>query len=247
MRHSPLRSSVLAFTLFTLCACATTGPVQRSAQEHFQEAEELYASKHFEDAVAEWKRVKETYASPELTTLAELKIADAQFAAGTYIEAAASYEEFRKLHPTHEKSAYALYQLGLCQYNQIAGIDTDQTPVANAISYFEEFLRKYPTSEYVPDATEKLEIARQKQVQYEIYVGSFYYRSGKHPAAIKRLTEALQRFPTALHDETLYYLGAAYLRNGDRDKARDSFNRLAKEYPSSRFVNEARKTMDKYY
>ena len=247
MRHSPLQSSVLAFTLFTLCACATTGPGKRSAQEHFQEAEDLYASKHYEDAVAEWKRVKETYASPELTTLAELKIADAQFAAGTYIEAAASYEEFRKLHPAHEKSAYALYQLGLCQFNQIAGIDTDQTPITNAISYFEEFLRKFPKSEFVQDATEKLEIGRQKQVQYEIYVGGFYYRSGKYPAAIKRLTEALQRFPTALHDETLYYLGAAYLRNSDRDKARESFNRLSKEYPTSRFINEARKTMDKYY
>ena len=247
MRYSLLRSTALYLSLAVLSACATSGQVQRSAQEHFQEAEDLYASKHYEDAVAEWKRVKETYASPELTTLAELKIADAQFAAGTYIEAAASYEEFRKLHPTHEKSAYALYQLGLCQYNQIAGIDTDQTPVTNAISYFEEFLRKYPKSEYVRDVTEKLELARQKQVQYEIYVGSFYYRSEKYPAAIKRLSEALKRFPNALHDETLYYLGAAYLRSGDREKARESFNRLAKDYPSSRFVIEARKTMDKYY
>ena len=126
-------------------------------------------------------------------------------------------------------------------------LHTPLMSVTNAISYFEEFLRRYPKSEYVQEVTEKLEIARQKQVQYEIYVGSFYFRSGKYPAAIKRLSEALQRFPNALHDETLYYHGAAYLRNGDRDKARDSFNRLAKEYPTSRFVNEARKTMDKYY
>ena len=247
MRHSLLQICLLAFTLITLSACATTGQVQRSAQEYLQEGEDLYASKHYEDAIAEWKRVKETYASPELTTLAELKIADAQFAAGNYIEAAAAYEEFRKLHPTHEKSAYALYQQGVCQYKQITGIDTDQTPVTNAISYFEEFLRKYPTSEYAPEVKEKLEITRQKQVQYEVYVGSFYYRTGKYTAAIKRLSEALQRFPNALNDETLYYLGAAYLRNGDRDKARDSFNRLSKEYPTSRFVNEARRTMDKYY
>lgn len=247
MRHSLLRSTPLYLSLIVLSACATAGPPQRSAQEHFQEAEELFATKHYEDAVAEWKRVKETYASPDLTALAELKIADAQFAAGSYIEAAASYEEFRKLHPTHEKSTYALYQLGVCQYNQITGVDTDQTPVTNAISYFEEFLRKFPKSEYVQDATDKLELARQKQVQHEIYVGVFYYRSEKYPAAIKRLSEALQRFPNALHDETLYYLGAAYLRNGDREKAREFLNRLAKEYPTSRFVNEARKTLDKYY
>jgi outer membrane protein assembly factor BamD len=184
--------------------------------------------------MAEWKMVKESYYSPELTTLAELKIADAQFDDEKYIEAAASYESFRKLHPNHEKSAYALYRLGLCNFKQITGIDTDQTPVKNAATYFESVLKQYPTSEYAVEAQTKLEICQTKMVQYENYVGRFYLRTEKYPAAIKRLEETLTKLPkTPAQDETLLYLGEAYTFAGDKAKGQEAFDRLAREFPAS--------------
>jgi outer membrane protein assembly factor BamD len=67
------------------------------------------------------------------------------------VEASAAYEEFRKLHPLNEKAAYALYRLSLSNYHQIIGIDTEQTPVKNAVSAMEKFLVQYPGSEYVPE------------------------------------------------------------------------------------------------
>lgn len=237
----------LCFTLLFLAGCASA-PVTKSADTYFKEGEEFYASKRYEDAIAQWKKVKESYFSPELTTTAELKIADAQFESGSYIEAAASYEDFRKLHPANQKAPYALYRLGLCYYDQITGIDTDQTPVKNAVSVFENFLRQYPASEYAAEVKDKLEVCRMKQVQYEIYVGRFYLRSEKYQAAIKRLEEALAKYPSSLvHDETLFYLGEAYILSGEKSKGRDVFKRLSTEYSSSKYVDDARKFMDKYY
>ena len=243
------QSSLLLITLcLFLSACSSAPVVQQNPSVLFQEGEEFYANRNYEDAIAQWKRVKETYASPELTALAEVKIADAQFEAKNYIEAAASYEDFRKLHPGHEKAAYALYRIGLCNYNQIEGIDVDQTPVKNADIMFDAFLRQYPASEYAPDARSKLEAVRTKQLQHEIYVGRFYYIYGKYPAAVKRLEETLVRFPTSpLNDETLYYLGAAYLQISEKEKGRNAFNRLVNEYPSSQFLPKAAKILEKYY
>ncbi|GLI37513.1 outer membrane protein assembly factor BamD [Geobacter hydrogenophilus] len=244
------RRSLFPLLLVLVAAgCATTpDAVSRNPESMAKAAEEFQTSGRYEDAIAQWKKVRESYASPELTTEAELKIADAQFADKSYIEAAASYEEFRKLHPNHEKSPYALYRQALSQYEQITGIDTDQTPVSNAVTLFESFLRIYPSSEYAAEVRNKLEVCRLKQVEHEIYVGRFYYRTDQYGAAIKRLEETLKKYPRSpAHDETLFYLGSAYIRTGDKAKGRDAFQRLFAEYRTSKYVDEARKFMDKNF
>ena len=228
--------------LSLLSACASTPEVAKSAESHFQDAEEAYAAGNWEEAINAYKKVRESYSSQELTTQAELKIADAHFEKEAFIEAAAAYEDFRKLHPRHEKGAYALYRLGLSHYNQITSIDTDQTPVKNAVVTLEGFLKLYPDSEYASEVKEKLADCRAKQLEYENYVGNFYLRTGKYPSAIKRLGEALERFPdTPKRDQTLLYLGKAYLKSGNEEKGREVLKRLATDYPDSPLNAEAAK------
>lgn len=230
-----------------LAAC-TSIPMDNRPASVYKEGEEHFAAHRYEDAIAQWKRVKEAYASPELSASAELKIADAYFELERYIEASAAYDEFRKLHPSHEKNPYALYRTGLANYNQITGIDTDQTPGKNAIIHFEDFLKKYPKSEYATEVKDKLEVTVMQQLQHEQYVARFYYRTEKYGAAIKRLEEALAVYPKSpLHDETWYLLGAAHLKSGNAEKAKEAFNRLSTDFPSSKFIVDAGKLLGKYY
>jgi outer membrane protein assembly factor BamD len=125
----------------------------------------------------------------------------------------------------------------LSYYNQINGIDTDQTPVKNALVTFQSYLTLYPGGEYTAEVTEKIRDSRDKQLQYEIYVGRFYQRTDKYTAAIGRFEEALKAFPEQpRRDEVLYYLGKAYLDVAQPADARKSFERLVKEFPSSQFA-----------
>ncbi|HBG04395.1 MAG: outer membrane protein assembly factor BamD [Geobacteraceae bacterium GWC2_58_44] len=228
--------------LSLLGACASTPAPVQSAESYFKEGEAAYASRNYEEAIALWKKVKESYSSRELTTRAELKIADAHFENKAYIEAAAAYEDFRKLHPAHEQAAYALYRLGLSHYFQISGIDTDQTPVKNAVVTLEGFLGLHPDSAHAEEVRQKLADCRVKQLEYENYVGNFYLRTGKYPSAIKRLSEALERFPgTPKLDQTLFYLAKAYLKSGETVQGREILKRLATEFPDSPLNAEAAK------
>uniref|UniRef100_A0A831U182 Outer membrane protein assembly factor BamD n=1 Tax=Geobacter metallireducens TaxID=28232 RepID=A0A831U182_GEOME len=249
MNRIQRRSLFLSLLALAAAGCASTpDAVSRNPESMAKAAEEFQTSGRYEDAIAQWRKVRESYASPELTALAEINIADAQFDDKNYIEAAASYEEFRKLHPNHEKAPYALYRQALSHYEQITGIDTDQTPVSNAVTLFESFLRTYPSSEHAEEVRNKLEVCRLKQVQHEVYVGRFYYRTDRYTAAVKRLEEALKKYPRSpAHDETLFYLGASYIRAGEKDKGRDAFQRLFAEYRTSKYVDEARKFLDKNF
>jgi len=238
---------VIAVSLYFLAGCASTSTPRGTTPEALLlEGDEYSGQKKYEDAILRWKKAKEMVTAPDIVALADLKIADALFADEKYIEAAAEYENFRKLHPSHESIPYVVYRLGYCYFNEIAGIDTEQTPVKNAVAMFETFLRQYPSSADADKVREKLAVSRDKQLQYEIYVGRFYFRTGKYPSAIKRLEEALVSFPKSdFHDETLFYLGQAYLAQGEKKKGGETLTRLLHDYPSSKLAGKAKKLLRK--
>jgi outer membrane protein assembly factor BamD len=237
----------ISLSFLVLAGCATTTTPRGATPEALlKEGDDLYAIKHYDDAITRWKKVKESITAPDIVALADLRIANSLFENKKYIEAAADYENFRKLHPNHESIPFTVYRLGLCYFNQITGIDTEQTPVKNAVTMFETYLKQYPASELVQEVREKLEVCKTKQLQYEIYVGRFYFRTDKYPAAIKRFEEALVVFPKSkIHDETLFYLGRAYLVNGEKTKGKEVLSRLLNEFPASSFVPKARKILSK--
>lgn len=235
--------AVISAALFQGCA---TPKLSGPPDVMFKEGEQSFQKGRYEDAIAQWKKVKESYQSPELSTRAELNIADAYFLNKDFIEAASAYEDFRKLHPRHERAGYALYRQAMSHFNQIHSVDTDQTPVKNALLTFQSYLTLYPAGEHLGEATEKIGACRDKQLQYEIYVGNFYLKTGKYPAAIGRFEEALKAFPgLSGRDEVLYLLGRAYQKSDQQAKAVEAYERLVKEYPASAFAGDARKVLGK--
>jgi len=246
MKNFSLCTMILcALTAVALQGCATA-PENKPPEELYQEGEQSFQQSKYNEAVTSWKKVKESYKSAELTIKAEIGIADAQYLDQNYIEAAASYEDFRKLHPKHALADYALYRQGLSYFKQINRIETDQTPVRNARAMFESYAKSYPAGAYIKDAQQKISDCRSNQLQYEIYVGHFYLKMEKYPAAIARFEEALKNFPGLLHtDELLYYLGTAYGGSGQKEKCRETFDRLAREFPGSSYLAEVRKSADK--
>lgn len=235
-----LACSVLLF----LQGCATTPKADPSPEQLYAQGETAFQKSRYEQAVELWKRVREAFPEPELAAKAEIGIANAYFLNNDFIEAGAAYEDFRRLHPTHDLAQFALYRQGLSSYNLINGIDTDQTPTKNALTLFETFVRQYPKSQYVSKVQEKITDCRSKLAQYEIYVGRFYYRTDNYKAAIGRLEKVLVDYPDYIgHDETLYYLAKAYLEDKQVDKMQTTCSRLIREYPSSKYLGDARKLL----
>ncbi len=235
----------LFFGLLTLVAgCSTDSSIRKPPETNFVEGRKLLAKGKYEQAAAEFKKVKESTASPILATAAGLMNADALFNDKSYIEAAAEYENFAKLHPDNEKAPYAMYRLGLCHFKQAEKIDTDQTPLTNAVKTFETFLREYPQSDLAGKVRESLQMCRTKQSEYEIYVGRFYFRTDKYPSAINRFKVAIEKYPSSpANDEALFYLGQAYLKTGDKAKGKEALQRLINDYKTSKFAEKTRKIL----
>ncbi len=231
-----------------LAGCSQKAAPRHSAEKYFQEGESFYESNLYEDAIASWEKVRDTYYSPELNMLAELKIAEAYYQSERYEEAVTAYSDFLKQHPNDSRIDDVLYRLGLSHYQQILSADRDQTSSRNAAAVFEELIRRFPDYPQAEEAGYLIQRCRNRLAEHEVYIGNYYLKKDHYQAAINRLELALKNYPNYYYrDEAYYYLGQAYLKMGDKDKAKTTFNLLFEQFPGSEYLIEAQKVLAKEY
>ncbi len=244
------RLLLLCLTLLVLLpACdPTIVAPPRSADYYFKEGETFFDRHLYEDAVASWKKVRDSYYSPDLNKLAELKIAEAQYLGGKFEEAAVSYSAFLRDHPQDDRLPDVLYYLGMSYYEQMRSKDRDQTTTENALTIFKKLLRKYPEDKRAEEVKFLVQRCRNRLAEHEVYVGRFYLRTGHYQAAVKRLKGILDTFPNYYYrDEAFFYLGSAYLKLHKKQEAAKVFNTLFEQFPDSRYVSESQKILEKEY
>ena len=242
---------IVRYLLFVLICLlvASCGPKikpQNSAEKYFQEGERYFESNLYDDAIASWEKVRDTFYSPELSMLAELKIAEAYYVTKRYEEAAMAFSEFLKQHPSDFRAASILYRMGLCYYQQILSPDRDQTSTRNAMVSFRELIRRFPDDPRAQEAEYLIQRCRTRLAEHEVYVGKFYLKRNQFKQAINRFEGILEAFPEYYYrDEAYFYLGEAYLKELQPDKAENIFNQLFEEFPGSDYVEEAQKLLKK--
>lgn len=238
---------IFIFTLL-LAACGQKVVPRDSAEKYFQEGESFFESNLYEDAIASWEKVRDTYYSPELNMLAELKIAEAYYQSERYEEAVIAYTDFLKQHPNDNRIDDVLYRLGLSHYQQILSADRDQTSSRNAERIFEDLIRRFPDYPQAEEAGYLIQRCRNRLAEHEVYIGHYYLKQDHYQAAINRLELALKNYPNYYYrDEAYYYLGQAYLKTGEKDKAKTTFNLLFEQFPGSEYLIEAQKVLAEEY
>lgn len=237
--------AVLLITAIGLVGCASRKPqTERTAEFYLKEGEAHFERGAYDQAIESWQKVREIFYSPELNVIAELNIAEAYFAGERYVEAVAAYEDFLRERPDHVRTPDVLYNLGLSYYRQILTIDRDQTATRNALATFEMLTTKFPRDPRTPEVRELIMESRDRLAASELYVGRFYFRTGRYQAAINRLTRLFEDYPSfAEQDKAWFYLGCSLLASGQTDEAGLAFNKLFEHFPDSEYVPRARKSI----
>ena len=240
---------LILLLLLLLSACSTQKVVPKhSAEQFFQEGERFYESQLYNDAIASWEKVRDSYYSPELNMLAELKIAEAYYRSERYAEASTAYADFLRQHPSDDRGDIVLYRLGMSYFQQMLTADRDQTNTENALKTFQEFIQRYPENSNTEEVGYLIQRCLNRLAEHEVYVGRFYLNTKKYQAAINRLERGLANYPNYYYrDEAYFYLGQAYLRSGEKERAKDSFNKLFEQFPGSEYLIDAQKILADEY
>lgn len=248
MRQSFFPIGIICLLLLNACAPSTVVPPAKQAGVYFEEGENFFEKGLYQDAIASWEKVRDSYYSPELNILAELKIAEAHFLAQEYTEAAVAYEAFLKAHPEHVRVPDALMQLGLCYINLMGEVDQDQGPTENALNAFLTMQKRFPNDRRKEEVQIYIDRCFNSLAAHEVTIGQFYLIKEQYSAAINRLEGVFKKYPNYYdRDAAYFYLGQAYLKSGNKEKASDAFNSLYRGYPHSEYILSAQKFIDENY
>jgi outer membrane protein assembly factor BamD len=207
---------------------------QQSEQDLLRSAEAQLQRGQYEGARKDLQRLMNQYPESDLATTARLGTAKALYLEKKYDEARAEYQRFLELHPQHERADEALYYMGMAYFRSADSPDRDQTYTKKALEEFRLLVKQMPDSQYVPDAQQRIEAARNKLAEKDLYVGRFYFDRGNYAAAAGRLQSLLGEYNRAgFDDEALYFLGESLWRLEQKDEARAVFLRLIQEESQS--------------
>lgn len=140
-------------------------------------------------------KLEEQYPGSYYAILAELKVADCLYYLGDYTASLTEYEEFLRLHPSHESIPYVHLQMANTFKAQYRGPEHDQAPLLAAVKRFQKLIEEYPHSEYAPLARRQLDACREDLAKHEAMVAHFYLKQGQHKASAGRFKELLINYP----------------------------------------------------
>jgi len=169
-----------------------------------------------------------------------LMTAYAQYTAEEYDDAIGSAMRYVKEYPKSPEAPYALYMQANSHYVQILDISRDQDHAAKALALFQQLVKDYPTSEYVDDSKQKIQVTTDQLGGKEMSIGRFYLHRRNYTAAINRFRSVLTYYQTTRHsEEALYRLVEAYMGLGVTDEAETAAAILGHNFPDGEWYKDA--------
>ncbi|MBS3965024.1 MAG: outer membrane protein assembly factor BamD [Methylomonas sp.] len=207
-----------------------------------KEAKAALDNKSYQKAITLYEALEARYPFGDYAAQAQLNLAYAYYKNDDPEAALAAAERFIKINPRNPHVDYAYYLKGLINYNRGIGfidrfLPTDSTqrdpgPAREAFDNFQELIRRFPDSKYVPDARLRMVALRNNTAMHELHVADFYMRRNAYVAAINRASHILKEYPrTPAVPHALEIMKAAYRKLGMDDLATDVERIYALNYP----------------
>ncbi|WP_173932087.1 outer membrane protein assembly factor BamD [Chelativorans sp. Marseille-P2723] len=192
------------------------------------------------EAVAKFEAVDQQHPYSEFARKALIMATFANYRQGNYTDAISSGRRYVSLYPTSDDAAYAQYLVGLSHFRQIRDVTQDQREARQTIEAMQQVVDRWPDSEYVPDAQEKIRFARDQLAGKEMQVGRYYLERREYIAAIRRFRGVVEHYGNTRHvEEALARLVEAYYAMGVASEAQTAAAVLGHNYPDSDWYKDS--------
>ncbi|MGY6708863.1 MAG: outer membrane protein assembly factor BamD [Rhizobiaceae bacterium] len=192
------------------------------------------------EAAAKFEAVDRQHPYTEYARRSLVMGAFTQYRQAQYEEAINSGRRYVQLYPTSDDAAYAQYIIGLSYWRQIRDVTQDQAESRRTIEAMQEVVQRWPDSEYVDDAQQKIRFARDQLAGKEMQVGRYYLERREYIAAARRFRNVVEDFSNTRHvEEALARLTETYLAMGLQSEAQTAAAVLGHNFPDSQWYRDS--------
>lgn len=219
-----------------------------SANKLFLDAQAALKARDYGEAIKKYEVLQARY---PLGRFAQQSMLESAFAYYKYDEpdtALDTIDRYVRMYPRSPRMDYAIYLRGLTNFNRGGSLldkvfprsfsDLDNVRQKESFHDFSKLLTRYPTSEYAPDATKRMNYLKNALGQTEVNVAKYYMKRGAYLAAFNRADYTVQHHqgtPAVL--EALQVKICAANSLGKKKIANDTKRVLSLNFPQIKKVN----------
>ena len=250
-----MRLIILSFLILLLFSCTKTEVKDSEPPSTKQEAMNVYkdALSSMEDgqyliASEKFDQSESLLPQTEWAAKSALMSSYCLYTISFYDEAILNLKRFKKLYPADPNIDYASYLIAVIYYEQILDEKKDIEKLIFTKDAIEDFLKKYPNTDYAMDLKFKLDLVINQMAAKEISIARFYIQNEKWIPAINRLKIVVEKYDkTIFVEEALFRLVEIYYRIGLIDEAKAAASLLGYNYNSSEWYEKSYKVLNKNY
>jgi outer membrane protein assembly factor BamD len=254
-RKAGLNTALVLAGALALGGCdslAKLNPFDQGEKYEMKIVADVPAEKMYDEGLGRLKKSDHEGAAKKFSDLGKAYPYSEWSRKGLIMEAYANYEgrkwedaitaskSYLSKYPNTKDAAYAQYLYAMSNYNQIPDVTRDQDRSEKALTALQELVEKFPKSEYVADARQRLQVARDQLAGREMEVGRYYLDKRNYTAAINRFREVVAKYQTTRHvEEALERLTEAYMALGLTGEAQNSAAVLGHNFPDSPWYKDS--------
>lgn len=244
--------SAFALVVALLAGCAS-GPsketlAKQPEQQLYQQAIQSLDNGRYSAAVTQLETLDSRYPFGEHAQQTQLALMYAYYQISSWESVRATASRFIRLRPNDPNVDYAYYLRGLAAWQagrfSLESFDLidiskrDLGSTRDAYVDFGELARRFPGSQYAPDARQRIIYLRNVLARHELQAGDFYLRRKAYVAAIERGRWVIEHYPqTSANVDALATIVEGYMGLGMVDRAQEALvilQRNAPDYPRLR-------------
>ena len=218
---------------------AHSGPEQIYAK-----AQKAIRSSNYGEAVKQLEALQSRFPFSEPARQAQLDLIYAYYKNHETDPAIDAADQFIRENPTNPRVDYAYYMKGLVYFERQTNwlertfkVDLSQRPPINAKKSFDAFqqlIEKFPHSQYVGDARQRMIFLRDRLADFELHVALYYMKRGAYVGALNRAKYCVENYDGAPAVKgSLKVIVNAYHNLNMMDLAADAERVYAANYPGS--------------
>ena len=215
----------------------------------YRNAQRSLRSGNYSVAIETLQRLEARFPFGRYAEQAQLEIIYAQHMSGAYESARTAADRFIRLHPSNPHIDYAYYLKGLAAYSKNKGLmdriyasdpaRRDMTSARDAYADFGTLLARFPSSQYAPDAQQRMLYLRDLIARSELHIADYYMRRRAYAAASNRARYVVETYSKSeVAADALAVIIEANYRLGLEESANDALRVLALNFPDYHAFDE---------
>ena len=252
MLHSRILTTAALCISLAIAGCSkdeVEDDLEATEQAAYNSAQSSLRAGNYQGAIQKLQLLESRFPFGRYAEQAQLEIIFAYFKSAQPEAARAAADRFVRLHPMHPNLDYAYYLKGMISFEQdknflssFIPMDPSKRDPGAARQSFDDFsqlIRRFPNSEYAPDAQQRMKYLRNLLGAAEVNVARYYIKRGAYVAAANRgrwVFENYQGAPSV--PDALAIMVEAYKLLDMADQADEALTVLNSNYPNHDSLDE---------